>query len=118
MGTDIGAFLAIAVVVIATPGQDTALTIRNTLLGGRRSGVATAIGVAAGLSVWALATSGGLAGVLQASHPAFVALPVAGAVYLVYLGGRFLRDPRRRRTPTLGGPPPAPLGNPLPPRRA
>lgn|SRR5262249_17137202 len=118
MGTHIGAFLAIAVVVIATPGQDTALTIRNTLLGGRRSGVATAIGVAAGLSVWALATSAGLAVVLQASHPAFVALRVAGAVYLVYLGGRSLRDAVRVRSRTLGGQPTARLGNPMPPRRA
>ena len=42
------AFLAICVVVIVTPGQDTALTIRNTLLGGRAAGIATAIGVAGG----------------------------------------------------------------------
>ena len=31
------AFLGIAILVIVTPGQDTALTIRNTLLGGRRA---------------------------------------------------------------------------------
>ena len=31
------AFLAISAVVIVTPGQDTALTIRNTLAGGRKS---------------------------------------------------------------------------------
>jgi len=28
-------FLAVAILVIVTPGQDTALTIRNTLFGGR-----------------------------------------------------------------------------------
>jgi threonine/homoserine/homoserine lactone efflux protein len=31
--------------VIVTPGPDTALTVRDVLLGGRRSGVATAAGV-------------------------------------------------------------------------
>ncbi|TML48810.1 MAG: LysE family translocator, partial [Actinobacteria bacterium] len=30
----LAAFLIVAVVVIVTPGPDTALTIRNTLLGG------------------------------------------------------------------------------------
>ena len=38
-------FLAVAALVIVVPGQDTALTIRNTLLGGRRSGILTAAGV-------------------------------------------------------------------------
>ena len=42
---ELAAFLAIAIVVIVTPGQDTALTIRNTLLGGRAAGVATAAGI-------------------------------------------------------------------------
>jgi len=45
------AFVAVSAVVICTPGQDTALTIRNTLAGGRRSGVSTAVGVAAGQAV-------------------------------------------------------------------
>jgi threonine/homoserine/homoserine lactone efflux protein len=79
-------FLGVAAIVIVTPGQDTALTIRNTLLGGRRSGILTAAGVSTGQAVWALATSAGLAAVLQASEPAFVAVKVAGAAYLVYLG--------------------------------
>ena len=43
---DVAAFLVVAVIVIVTPGPDTALTIRNPLLGGRRSGVLTAVGVA------------------------------------------------------------------------
>jgi threonine/homoserine/homoserine lactone efflux protein len=45
------AFLGVAVVVIVTPGQDTALTVRNTLAGGRRAGVRTAMGVVAGQTV-------------------------------------------------------------------
>src|SRR5262249_46085386 len=88
--------------------------IRNRLLGGRRSGVATAIGVSAGLSVWALATRAGLAVVLQASHPAFVALRVAGAAYLVYLGAHPLLAAVRPRSRTPGGESTARPGNPLP----
>jgi threonine/homoserine/homoserine lactone efflux protein len=118
MVTHLAAFLAVAVVVIVTPGQDTALTIRNTLLGGRRGGVATAVGVAAGQGIWALATSAGLAVVLEASHPAFVALRIAGAAYLVYLGGRALYDAVRLRTRAYGAQAISELGSRMRPRRA
>ena len=46
----LGAFVAVATVVIVTPGPDTALTIRSTLLGGRVVGVATAAGMITGLA--------------------------------------------------------------------
>jgi threonine/homoserine/homoserine lactone efflux protein len=82
----IAAFLGISILVIVTPGQDTALTIRNSLLGGRRGGLFTALGVSAGQGVWALATSIGLAALIVAFEPAFVALKLAGAAFLVYLG--------------------------------
>ena len=80
------AFLGVAVLVIVTPGPDTALTIRNTLLGGRPAGIATAVGVVSGQAVWALATSVGLVALLLASEPAFAAVRIAGAAYLIYLG--------------------------------
>ena len=80
------AFLGVATIVIVTPGQDTALTIRNTLFGGRRSGVFTACGVSIGQAVWAVATSAGIAALLRASEPAFTAVKLAGAAYLVWLG--------------------------------
>ena len=104
------AFLGVAAVVIVTPGQDTALTIRNTLLGGRRSGILTAAGVSTGQAVWALATSVGLAAVLRASEPAFVAVKVAGAAYLVSLGLQTLVPALRRQARK---PKAAPRGRPF-----
>ena len=86
------AFLGISLMVIMTPGQDTALTIRNTLVGGRANGLRTALGVACGQLVWALAASTGLAAVLAASEPAFDAIQLAGAAYLILLGAHALRD--------------------------
>ena len=73
--------------VILTPGPDTALTIRNTVLGGRRGGVFTALGVSVGQIIWAVATSLGLVALLLAAEPLFRAVKLAGAGYLVYLGG-------------------------------
>ena len=98
----LAAFVGISLVVIVTPGQDTALTIRNTLLGGRRSGVFTAVGVSTGQATWALATSAGVAAVLRASEPAFVALRLLGAAYLVYLGLQLLLR-RGEARPRAGG---------------
>jgi threonine/homoserine/homoserine lactone efflux protein len=86
------AFLGVSALVIVTPGQDTALTIRNTLAGGRRAGVFTAIGVSAGQAIWALAAAAGVAALLRASEPAFLAVRLAGGAYLVYLGAQALRS--------------------------
>jgi len=93
------AFLGISMLVIATPGPDTALTIRNTLLGGRPGGVFTALGVAAGQAIWALATSVGIVALLVASDPVFLAVKLAGAVYLVVLGAQALFQALRPRSP-------------------
>ena len=85
------AFLGVAAIVICTPGPDTALTIKNTLAGGQRGGVATALGVALGQATWTVAASAGVVALLRASQPAFTALRLAGAAYLVYLGVQALR---------------------------
>jgi threonine/homoserine/homoserine lactone efflux protein len=94
---NLAAFLVVAIVVIVTPGPDTALTIRNTLLGGRRSGVFTSAGVAAGQATWTVATSAGIAALLVASEPVFRAVRYAGALYLAFLGVQALRAATRRR---------------------
>jgi len=90
MDTSFIAFLAISAVVIVSPGQDTALAIRNTMVAGRGAGVATAVGVATGQLVWTIAASAGITALLVASEPVFTAVRLAGALYLVYLGGSTL----------------------------
>jgi threonine/homoserine/homoserine lactone efflux protein len=84
--THIGGFFAVAALVIVTPGPDTALTLRNALLGGGRAAAGTAVGVACGQAVWTLAASAGASALLAASEPAFLALRIAGGLYLVWLG--------------------------------
>jgi threonine/homoserine/homoserine lactone efflux protein len=85
-------FVGVSLVVICTPGPDTALTVRNVLLGGRRAGLLTAAGVAMGQLVWTIGAGAGVSGLLAASGPAFRALQLAGAVYLVFLGAQSLRS--------------------------
>ena len=94
---ELAAFLGLAAVVICTPGQDTALTIRNALVGGRRAGIATAFGVALGQAVWTFAAAVGVVALLRASQPAFTALRLVGAAYLVFLGLQAVLAAFRRR---------------------
>jgi threonine/homoserine/homoserine lactone efflux protein len=94
------AFLGIAALVIVTPGPDTALTIRNTLSGGRAGGLATALGVATGQAIWTVVTSAGLAALLVASTSAFAALRLVGAAYLAWLGFEALWTASRARDAT------------------
>jgi threonine/homoserine/homoserine lactone efflux protein len=90
MLTEIAAFVSVSAVVICTPGPDTALTVRNALAGGRTSGICTGAGVVIGQCVWTVAAGLGLAGLLRASEPAFLALKTVGAAYLIFLGARSL----------------------------
>jgi threonine/homoserine/homoserine lactone efflux protein len=94
----LAAFLGVSALVIVAPGPDTALTLRNAVFGSRRSGVATAVGVAIGQATWAVATGAGVAALLRASEPAFLAVKLAGACYLVFLGARALLHAFSRRS--------------------
>jgi threonine/homoserine/homoserine lactone efflux protein len=88
-------FLLVAMVVIVSPGPDFALTVRNSVTRGR--GFATALGVVTGQLVWAFAAAAGVAALLVASRPAFEALRLVGAAYLVWLGLSLLLSRGRGR---------------------
>ena len=89
-------FLAVAVVIVITPGVDMALITKNALAHGRTAALATAFGVSTGIALWALAAAAGLAAVVAASAEAFTVIKLVGAAYLIYLGVQALRSARRR----------------------
>ena len=84
------AWIAVAIVLIVTPGPDTALIIRNALRAGTRAASLTSLGIGAGSTVWAAASVLGVAVLLESSDLAFNVFKYAGATYLVYLGLRSL----------------------------
>jgi threonine/homoserine/homoserine lactone efflux protein len=94
--TNWAAFFALSVLLIVTPGPDTALVLRNSIWGGRKGGVATAAGVGMGLATWTIAASVGIAALIRAYEPAFLVLKLIGAVYLTYLGLQALLAAVRR----------------------
>ncbi|MFC9994285.1 LysE family translocator [Nocardia sp. NPDC127526] len=78
-----------------TPGPDFLVVVRNSAVSGRRAGIATAAGIAAGVFVWSLVTAVGIAGLLAASAMAYTVVKLVGALYLAYLGIRALLAARR-----------------------
>jgi threonine/homoserine/homoserine lactone efflux protein len=91
------AFAGVSAIVIVTPGPDMAVTFGGVLGGGRRGGLFTALGVCCGQAIWTLAASAGIAALLVASEPAFLAVKYAGAAYLVFLGAHSIRSALRHK---------------------
>lgn len=84
------AYLAVAALLIVTPGPDTALVTRHALLAGRRAASFTTLGIGAGSIIWALGSVLGIAALLEGSVIAFTVWKFVGAAYLGYLGLRSL----------------------------
>ena len=84
------AFAAFTVPFVATPGASTAVVLRNSVAGGVRSGVATALGVNAGSVFYGMLTAFGVSMALQHVPSAWLAMRFAGVAYLAWLGARSL----------------------------
>jgi threonine/homoserine/homoserine lactone efflux protein len=83
-------FIATAIVLIITPGQDTFFILGRSLSGGRGAGIAAALGVSAGTVIHTVLAALGLSALLATSPYAFMAVKLAGAAYLIYIGVRAL----------------------------
>ncbi|MGI8563092.1 MAG: LysE family translocator [Candidatus Dormibacter sp.] len=102
------AYVAVAGLLIITPGPDMALVSRNALRGGVDAVAPTAFGVGVGILGWAAAAALGVATVLARSATIFTMLRLAGAAYLVVLGTLALRSLLRTRAQGQAVPQPAP----------
>ena len=83
----LGLYVAASLALIATPGQDMLYVITRSLAQGRVAGLCSALGVGA---------------ILHASEMLFLALKLAGAAYLVYLGLRLVLSRESVRIEGLG----------------
>lgn len=118
MDAQLLAFTGVAAGMVALPGADFTVVVRNALAS-RRSGVATALGVAGGLLVHTALAVAGLAAVLVTMPVLFRTVQLLGGAYVLYLGLSALYAVRRRSAATDGapaqapGPPPKELGRSL-----
>lgn len=86
--SDLITFVAVVLGLFLVPGPAVLLVITRTAQGGRRTGIATGLGVAAGDLIHTLAAAIGLSALLATSALAFTLVKFAGAAYLLYLGIR------------------------------
>jgi threonine/homoserine/homoserine lactone efflux protein len=93
--TVLPAFVLACLAVAALPGPSTALFLHRTVRDGRAAGLAAVAGNEIGVFCWALAAGAGLTELLRANWWLYLALHVAGAVVLVYLGVSAWRSARR-----------------------
>ena len=98
-------FLLASVLLAITPGPAVIYLVTRTLAHGRSAGLASIGGVALGNLGNAAAASLGLALVFAVSARAFIAVKLAGAAYLVYLGVRELERSAARRSARSEPPP-------------
>jgi threonine/homoserine/homoserine lactone efflux protein len=85
------AFAAIVTVVIAVPGPSVLFTISRALTVGRRAALLTVVGNEIGLCVQVVAVAFGVGAVVERSAQVLVAVKLAGAAYLVFLGVQAIR---------------------------
>ncbi len=78
-------FASLCLLLAITPGPDTFLVLRYGLAG-VRFGVAAAAGSGLGSLFWAAMVALGLSAFLETSASAFLAVKIAGGLYLLYLG--------------------------------
>ncbi|MEU0303463.1 LysE family translocator [Streptomyces sp. NPDC006175] len=97
MDAQLLAFVAVAAGMVALPGADFTVVVRNALAS-RRSGLATALGVAGGLVVHTALAAAGLAAVLVTMPALFRTVQLLGGAYVLHLGLSGLYAMRRRTT--------------------
>jgi threonine/homoserine/homoserine lactone efflux protein len=91
-------FLAAALIIAITPGPGIFYIAARTLAGGRPEGLASSLGTGLGGLVHVMAGAIGVSALVMASAEAFTALKIVGALYLIWLGLKTVRQ--ARRTPT------------------
>ena len=101
--TSLIAFFAAAGLLTIAPGLDTALVLRTAASAGPRRAALAGLGVAVGCFGWAILVALGLGALLAASQVAYTMLRWIGAAYLVWVGYKMLRHPRRSFVPEAGG---------------
>jgi threonine/homoserine/homoserine lactone efflux protein len=104
LGYAIASFL-----IIVVPGPGVLFVVGRALAHGRRTAIATAVGHAAGNYVVAACVAVGLGTLLERSAQVFVAVKLAGALYLVWLGVQAIRH-RQALAEAMSGDVPARAG--------
>jgi threonine/homoserine/homoserine lactone efflux protein len=90
-GTDLVLFAGAALIMVLTPGPNMVYLLSRSLCQGRRAGIISLFGVAAGFLVHMFAAAAGLTAIFMAVPLAYDILKWLGAAYLLYLAWAAVR---------------------------
>lgn len=96
------AFVVISAVQAATPGPSTMFIVNNAVTHGWRRALGALSGDLVAIALLATLSVIGLGALLETYPAAFLALRLAGAAYIVFLGWSFLRPARHQPDPEAG----------------
>lgn len=85
-------FVVAVVILVISPGPSNLYIMARSMGQGYQAGFAAASGMALGSSLYVIATALGLAALFKYSPTAYLALKIAGALYLLYLGVHYFRQ--------------------------
>lgn len=85
-------FLIAGILLNLTPGNDTIFILSKSIGQGRKAGIVSALGIAAGTIVHTLLAAFGLSIVIAESLLLFNIIRYAGAAYLFYIGYKMITD--------------------------
>ena len=88
-------FSATALAIAVSPGPGIFYVAARTLAGGRGEGLASSFGTGLGGLVHVAAGAVGVSALVMASAEAFTILKLAGALYLVWIGIKAIREARQ-----------------------
>jgi threonine/homoserine/homoserine lactone efflux protein len=86
----IWAFVGVTLPLVLSPGVSTAVVLRNSVAGGVRAGVETAVGVNTGSVCYGLLSAAGVTLALQRWPSIWSVLRIGGTAYIAWLGVRSL----------------------------
>lgn len=103
-------FILSGILLNITPGSDTIYILSKAGTGGRKVGIASALGISTGILIHTLLAALGLSVVLAKSATAFNIMKLLGAAYLVLMGIRtiisrssaFLDEKNKKRNISIG----------------
>ncbi|WP_411113117.1 LysE family translocator [Streptomyces sp. 029-5] len=98
------AFAAMSLLVIVIPGPSVLFVIGRALAHGRRTAMATVLGNVIGSYALVVAVALGIGALVERSVTVFLAVKLAGAAYLVFLGVQAFRHRKDMRASAMAAP--------------
>lgn len=83
---EIAGLLLIGLLIVMSPGADFVLVLKNTMAGGRRAGLLTALGISMAIIVHITYCFIGVSYIISQNIYLYSAVKYLGAAYLIYIG--------------------------------